>query len=156
MNVKEAKEALLSAANDLIAQAEQKNLTADYRCFTANVDLEEVDEDSSKVALIALELSLGAKDCEGAVVLECAVSSLDGEVDENEVLSEVANLKGNVNDVYAKIDETGSVNAAFEAIAEETELPAPEIKTYDNRLFYTVGGIAAAVILAVVVILKFI
>lgn len=154
MNVKEAKEALIRAAEDLVAQAEEKKLTADYRCFTANVDLEEIDEDSSKVALIALELNLGAAECERAVVLECAVSVGDGAVDENEVLNEVAGLKSNVCDVYAKIDEAGSVNAALDAIVAETELPIPEIKTYDNRLFYIIGSIAALVILAVVIIAK--
>ena len=154
MNVKDAKAALICACEDLVKEANDKKLNADYRCFTANIDLEEIDENAENVALIAAEISVGAENSEKAVILESAVSVSDGDVVDDEILREVSTLRENLKEVFAKVDESNDANAAFDAIEEETSLPIPEQKVYDNKKFYIYASIFAAAVIIVLLLSK--
>lgn len=151
MKIIEAKEALISACESLVAEATEKGLVADYRCFAANADLEEVDDSSSKVRLIAAEMTLGAEGTEKEMLLECALSISDGDVAEDEILREVGAMRENLREFYQTIDEMGGVTEALDKIAADSEEPAPEVKVYDNRKFYI--GASAVALLAIIIVI---
>ncbi len=154
MKINEAYEALSNTFKNIKSEAEEKGITATYKCFTSDRDLIEVDINDDNVSLIAGEFTLGAEGTEEKIILECAVSITDGEIFDDEVIREITAIRESIRELYAKIDETGSAAAALSDIYKEEEQPQPPAKTYDNKMFYIYGGLAILVVAIILIISK--
>ncbi len=152
MTIIEAREALTNTFENIKAEAKEKGVIADYKCFASDRDLNETDVSDSTAALIAGELTLGADGTDEKVILECAVSITDGEVFDDEMLREITAIRESVRELYAKIDEAGSAVAALSEIYKESEESVPEVKTYDNKKFYIGAGIAVIIIIIIMIL----
>lgn len=153
MTVIEARDALLLALEDISKKAIEKGLTADVKCFIADHDLNELSpDDLSKAALVSGEISVGTEKSEEKLVLECALSITDGDISSEEMLREVNVMRCSMTELCEKLDETGSAEEAFTAVAPEEEIPeAP--RTYDNKRFYIACSIGAAALIVLILII---
>ena len=152
MKITESIEALQEALLSIAKSAEERGLKTEVKCFAADNDLVELEQESPRAALVAGELTVKS-DGEDKIILECALSVIDGEVSSEEMLSEVNTLRESMKDLCNKFDESGSADGMFNAVAKEHEVPMPEEKVYDNKKFYIYGGIAVAVVLILVLLL---
>ena len=153
MTVIEAREALALTLKDIAANATEKNLNADTKCFIADHDLLELSEDNcADAALVAGEITISQDGLEEKLVLECAVSVTDGEVSSEEMLREVNVIRESMRELCEKINETDSAEDAFNAIVPEEEAPTMP-KIYDNKRFYIACGIGAATLIALVLLI---
>ena len=157
MNVRESREAFLAAVKSIADTALEAGFITEYKCYAADRDLSPVDEDNvSGAAIIAAELSLGAEGVDEKVLLECAISVMDGECSADEMAEEIALLRNNVKELTDKIAEganaADTISELFRNQRENEE--APQIKTYNNKSFYITAGIAAAVIVLLLLIIN--
>lgn len=153
MKINEAREALALTLTDIAKDAEQKGLTAETKCFIADRDLAELsNENTDSAVIIAGEILVGVQGSEQKLLLECAVCINDGEVAPEDMLREVNTMRESMKELCEKLDEKGSAEEAFAAVAPEEEPPAPE-RVYDNKRFYISCGIGAVIILVLVLII---
>jgi len=145
MNITESKKALFDALMNIGKDAEERGMEVSVNCFTANRDLECVDENDASAVLIAGEVTItSSENLQKEIVLECALSIEDGEVSEDEILREVTNVRCSMKEVCDTFDQVGNADGTFETIEKEQEIPEEEPKTYDNKQFYIWGSIIAA------------
>lgn len=148
MKITESKIALYEALVSISADAAKRGMKAKIRCFTANHDLEEVDENDAGAVLIAGEIRVTSDEKnDKEILLECALSVEDGEVSEDEILREIGNIRSSMKEVCDTFDNVGSAESTFDSIEKEQQLPAEEPKTFDNKQFYIWGSIIAAIAL---------
>lgn len=148
MKITESKIALYEALVSISADAAKRGMKANVRCFTANHDLEEVDENDAGAVLIAGEIRVTSDEKnDKEILLECALSVEDGEVSEDEILREIGNIRSSMKEVCDTFDNVGSAESTFDTIEKEQQLPAEEPKTFDNKQFYIWGSIIAAIAL---------
>ena len=153
MKINEAREALALTLTDIAKIAEQKELSAETKCFIADRDLNELsDENAASAVLIAGEILVGADDSEEKLLLECAVCVNDGEVTSEDMLREVNTMRESMRELCEKLDEKGNAKDAFIAVSPEEEAPVPP-RVYDNKNFYIACGIGACVIIALLLII---
>ena len=155
MNITEAKNALCEALKNVSEDAINRGMEAEVRCFTANRDLEEVDESDPKAFLIAGEITVTSEEkADKQIVLECALSVEDGEVSSDEILREVNNIRNSMKEVCETFDNVGNAESTFDAIEKDQELPVEEPKTFDNKQFYIWGSVIAGIALLLTLLLK--
>ncbi|MBE6537445.1 MAG: hypothetical protein E7673_05775 [Ruminococcaceae bacterium] len=153
MNITESKNALYEALKNVSEDAVKRGMKAEVRCFVADHDLMEVSEDSPKATLIAGEITVTSDENEDKeILLECALSVEDGEVSSEEMLREVNTIRGSMKEICETFDSVGSAGGTIESIEKEQQVDMPEPKVFDNKNFYIYGGIAAAVVLILVII----
>ncbi len=156
MNVNESCEAFLAALGDIANAAKEAGFTAEYKCYAADRDLSEINAaNSENAAIVAAELSLSVEGVEEKVLLECAVSVIDGECTSEEIADEVSLLRQNVKELTDKAEAIGAAEAVAELFREQKENEKPdEPKVFDNRSFYIGAGILAAVIVIVLLVIN--
>ena len=155
MNITESKNALYEVLQNVSEDAINRGMNAEVRCFTANRDLEEVEESDPKVALIAGEITVTSEEkADKQIVLECALSVEDGEVSPDEMLREVNNIRQSMKEVCETFDNVGNAENTFDAIEKEQEIPVEEPKTFDNKQFYIWGSVIAAIALLLTFLIK--
>ncbi len=154
MKITEAREALANTFENIKEEANSKGIITEYKCFTADRDLIEVDINDTSAALIAGEITLSAEGTNEKIILECAVCINDGNIIDDELVSEITLIRNNIREFYSKIDELGDVVTALESIYKEEEAPAPEVKRYDNKMFYIIGGIVIAAVAVFMILMK--
>lgn len=154
MKTIESRDALAAALNNIAELATENGLKAETRCFIADHDLIELSEDElSAAALIAGEITVSADGTDEKMLLECALSVTDGEVSDDEIISEVGTLRANMKEICSKVSELGNAKDAFEALSPE-EPEAKEEPKYDNKRFYIIASIVAVAVIVLMVLLK--
>ena len=153
MNVTESKNALFEALKNISEEAVSRGMKADVRCFVADHDLNEVDENSPKATLVAGEIAITSDEkADKEILLECAISVEDGEVSSEEILREVNTIRSSMKELCDTFDTLGSAGSTIDSIEKEQTVEMPEPKVFDNKQFYIWGSVIAAAALILVLI----
>ena len=161
MEIREAKEALVSSLEDIMSIPAKYGFSVSRKCIYSNSD----DEDSESyegAECIFGQISVGLPEEEDSVVFSTAVCIFEQEdgsytVSSEELASCVRDLRGEINDflnsVVAISEEKGiTTKEAFaERIAPALEVEEPRATGYNTK-FYVVASIIALLVLAALVI----
>ena len=151
MRITEASDALLFAMKDIAKGATEKGLKTEIDCYLANRDLERLTEaDDSAVRVVAAEMTVSSDETEEKIVLECALSVEDGEVQADEMLREVNTLRDSMREILEKLDAYGNAKDAFAEICKPEDEEVDNSPKYDNKTFYIA---ATAIVLAIFIII---
>lgn len=154
MKFTEAYEAFSNAINDIKNMLTDSGFDVNFRCYTADRDLNELSEDASNdAALIAAEITVGANGTDKKMILESALSITDTEVSPEEIRNEIGLLRKSAKEICDKQNETGDFDQTFKSFETEEE-PIPEGPKYDNKKFYIGGAIAIVALIILVILFK--
>lgn len=144
-----AKEALLSAVNNIAEEANAASLKTTIKCTYGDVDLNEHDEWCENARILFAELYVMHEGVKDAIIYECAVGIVNGEVADEELASRISKMRASVRELVSTIKDAENPEEEFRAQivsidGEEEEIDAP---AHDNKKFYIVTGVAAAVLI---------
>ena len=156
MKVTEALAALKAAVEDIANEAREAGFTAELRSRYADIDFNESDEYMPEAKIIFAELTVGLEGASDSMIYECAVGISEGECSDDEIASEIASMRSSVRELIEKICSAPDRLAAFCSELDETdgEEPAVQEPVRDNKKFYIVASIVAAVLLLGAVIIS--
>ena len=161
MNIKEAKEALERAFEDIAAMPREAGFSVKYECGYSNSEYERL-EDGDGAECIFGEMTLGVEGAEETVVFECAAGAFEGDgeaiVADEELAQNIGTVRENIRSFLADVNEakatveTESIKDAFLAViereekenAEKTAAEAPK----SNAGFYIAAACGALAIVA--------
>lgn len=132
MNSRVAIEALSATLLDIAKILEDAGLETKTKCAFSDIELAEASEDSPRATGLWGEIifSLG----ENAGVLECAVSVYEGEVSDEEMLSEITSLRAEAKRI-AELAHSVGKDKLFEALDAPDEPDKDDAEGFDEAKF---------------------
>lgn len=131
MNSRVAIEALSATLLDIAKILEDAGLETKTKCAFSDIELAEANEDSPRATGLWGEIifSLG----ENAAALECAVSVYEGEVSDEEMLSEITSLRTEAKRI-AELARTVGKDKLFEAL-DAPDADGDDAESFDEAKF---------------------
>ncbi len=132
MNAKQAREALLPTLEDIARVLTDVGLCAKARVSFSDVDMLDHEDMMQNSALLYGEILFSANENE-SVALECAVSVKDGEVADEEFLSEISALRTEAKRI-AEIAKTVGADALFDELERQSEDDEPRAEVREVNI----------------------